>query len=99
QIKLVESGDLRSLGDFLHLSCYTSGFNLSSYKIICVRQYSGKGLEWVAHINTSSSNSYSDKVKGHFTSLYGAAPASHMETSAGPCMAWVQGTCKNVSFR
>uniref|UniRef100_A0A8C0QX10 Ig-like domain-containing protein n=1 Tax=Canis lupus dingo TaxID=286419 RepID=A0A8C0QX10_CANLU len=67
--QLVESGgDLVKPCGSLRLSCVASGFTLSSYIISWVRQAPGKGLQWVAYINSGgSSTRYTDAVKGRFT--------------------------------
>nr|NDP12663.1 immunoglobulin mu heavy chain [Bos taurus] len=59
QVQLRESGpSLVKPSQTLSLTCTVSGFSLSSYAVIWVRQAPGKALEWVGSIDDDGGTRY-----------------------------------------
>nr|NDP11775.1 immunoglobulin mu heavy chain [Bos taurus] len=64
QVQLRESGpSLVKPSQTLSLTCTVSGFSLSSYTVLWVRQAPGKALEWVGYIGSGGSTYYNAALK------------------------------------
>nr|1IAI_H Chain H, IDIOTYPIC FAB 730.1.4 (IGG1) OF VIRUS NEUTRALIZING ANTIBODY [Mus musculus] len=76
QIQLVQSGpELKKPGETVKISCKASGYTFTNYGMNWVKQAPGKGLKWMAWINTYTGEpTYADDFKGRF--------AFSLETSA-----------------
>nr|NDP08795.1 immunoglobulin mu heavy chain [Bos taurus] len=68
QVQLRESGpSLVKPSQTLSLTCTVSGFSLSSYDVIWVRQAPGKALEWVGCINAGGDRGYNPALKSRLS--------------------------------
>nr|NDP12061.1 immunoglobulin mu heavy chain [Bos taurus] len=68
QVQLRESGpSLVKPSQTLSLTCTTSGFSLSDYGVIWVRQAPGKALEWVGSINGGGSTCLNPALKSRLS--------------------------------
>nr|NDP12400.1 immunoglobulin mu heavy chain [Bos taurus] len=68
QVQLRESGpSLVKPSQTLSLTCTTSGFYLSSYSVVWVRQAPGKALEWVGGITSSGSTCLNPALKSRLS--------------------------------
>ncbi|KAG8596277.1 hypothetical protein GDO81_001810 [Engystomops pustulosus] len=68
--ELVQSSDSVVIkpGESHKLSCKASGFTFSNSWMSWVRQARGRGLEWLARINTDGSSTYyADSLRGRIT--------------------------------
>nr|NDP05684.1 immunoglobulin mu heavy chain [Bos taurus]NDP06242.1 immunoglobulin mu heavy chain [Bos taurus] len=68
QVQLRESGpSLVKPSQTLSLTCTVSGFSLSSYGVVWVRQAPGKALECLGGIDGSGSTGYNPSLKARLT--------------------------------
>nr|NDP19340.1 immunoglobulin gamma heavy chain [Bos taurus] len=68
QVQLRESGpSLVKPSQTLSLTCTVSGFSLSSYAVIWVRQAPGKALEWVGGIDNDGDTRYNPALKSRLS--------------------------------
>nr|NDP12650.1 immunoglobulin mu heavy chain [Bos taurus] len=68
QVQLRESGpSLVKPSQTLSLTCTVSGFSLTTYAVIWVRQAPGKALEWVGGVDNNGYTRYNPALKSRLT--------------------------------
>nr|NDP12412.1 immunoglobulin mu heavy chain [Bos taurus] len=68
QVQLRESGpSLVKPSQTLSLTCTASGFSLSSYGVVWVRQAPGKALEWVGSVTSTGRTYYNPALKSRLS--------------------------------
>nr|NDP12155.1 immunoglobulin mu heavy chain [Bos taurus] len=68
QVQLRESGpSLVKPSQTLSLTCTVSGFSLTAFDVIWVRQAPGKALEWVGTIGARGSTWYNETLKSRLS--------------------------------
>nr|NDP12614.1 immunoglobulin mu heavy chain [Bos taurus] len=68
QVQLRESGpSLVKPSQTLSLTCTVSGFSLSNYEVVWVRQAPGKALEWVGDISSDGKLHYNSALKSRLS--------------------------------
>uniref|UniRef100_H9G6W4 Ig-like domain-containing protein n=1 Tax=Anolis carolinensis TaxID=28377 RepID=H9G6W4_ANOCA len=64
QITLTETGGgTKKPGETLQVTCIVSGFSLTDYSVLWIRQAPEKGLEWAGAIWTGGGNEYNSALQ------------------------------------
>ncbi|XP_044840856.1 uncharacterized protein LOC123347644 [Mauremys mutica] len=65
---LTQSGTaVKKPGESHTVKCAVSGFNVMGYNMFWIRQAPGKGMEWIIHYYSPSSNNYAPAIQERFT--------------------------------